>query len=127
MENLIDILSRNKVGKENKRLKGRDWTDFDAKSSKEMMRKIDETLKHREQLRRLEEYVRGRPKTINPCTFVRPMYFSFGRHLDELHVAWAHLEKKQTRLQTNTKSLEDLYLQSLETASQAIHDAVTTH
>ncbi|GKC85389.1 hypothetical protein Tco_1141106, partial [Tanacetum coccineum] len=31
------------------------------------------------------------------------------------------------RLQTNTKTLEDLYLQSLETASQAIHDAVTPH
>ncbi|GJT28054.1 hypothetical protein Tco_0908329 [Tanacetum coccineum] len=54
-------------------------------------------------------------------------YFLFGRHLDELHVTWAHLEKKRTRLQTNTKTLEDLYSQSLETASQGIHDAVTTH
>ncbi|GJS74086.1 hypothetical protein Tco_0706927 [Tanacetum coccineum] len=54
-------------------------------------------------------------------------YFSFGRHLDELHVTWAHLEKKQTRLQTNTKTLEDLCSQSLETASYAILDAVTTH
>ncbi|GJX79388.1 zinc finger, CCHC-type, retrotransposon gag domain protein [Tanacetum coccineum] len=54
-------------------------------------------------------------------------YFSFGRHLDELHVTWAHLEKKRTRLRTNTKTLEDLCSQSLETASQAIHDAVTTH
>ncbi|GJX19377.1 hypothetical protein Tco_0222054, partial [Tanacetum coccineum] len=51
-------------------------------------------------------------------------YFSFGRHLDELHVTWAHLEKKRTRLRTNTKTLEDLCSQSLETASQAIHDAV---
>ncbi|GJX54536.1 hypothetical protein Tco_0282905, partial [Tanacetum coccineum] len=54
-------------------------------------------------------------------------YFSFGRHLDELHVTWAHLEKKRMRLRTNTKTLEDLYLQSLKTASQAIHDAVTPH
>ncbi|GJX90648.1 hypothetical protein Tco_0343974, partial [Tanacetum coccineum] len=54
-------------------------------------------------------------------------YFAFGRHLDELHVTWAHLEKKQTRLQSNTKTLEDLYLQSLETASQSIQDIVTTH
>ncbi|GJU23735.1 reverse transcriptase domain-containing protein [Tanacetum coccineum] len=54
-------------------------------------------------------------------------YFSFGRHLDELHVTWAHLEKKGTRLRTDTKTLEDLCSQSLETASQAIHDAVTTH
>ncbi|GJS56576.1 hypothetical protein Tco_0629938 [Tanacetum coccineum] len=45
----------------------------------------------------------------------------------DLHVTWAHLEKKRTRLQTNTKTLEDLCSQSLETASQAIHDAVTTH
>ncbi|GJR70519.1 ribonuclease H-like domain-containing protein [Tanacetum coccineum] len=45
-------------------------------------------------------------------------------HLEDI---WAHLEKKQTRLQTNTKTLEDLCSQSLKTASQAIHDAVTTH
>ncbi|GKA39211.1 zinc knuckle CX2CX4HX4C containing protein [Tanacetum coccineum] len=36
------------------------------------------------------------------------VYFLFGRHLDELHVTWAHLEKKRTRLRTNTKTLEDL-------------------
>ncbi|GJT27634.1 hypothetical protein Tco_0907909 [Tanacetum coccineum] len=55
------------------------------------------------------------------------VYFSFGGHLDELHVNWAYLEKKRTRLRTNTKTLEDLCSQSLETASQAIHEAVTTH
>nr|GEU65122.1 MAK10-like protein [Tanacetum cinerariifolium] len=54
-------------------------------------------------------------------------YFSFGRHLDELQVAWAHLEKKRTRLRTNTKTLKDLCSQSLETASQAKHDAVIPH
>ncbi|GJV67259.1 hypothetical protein Tco_1482768 [Tanacetum coccineum] len=53
--------------------------------------------------------------------------FSGISHLEDLHVTWAHLEKKRTRLQTNTKTLEDLCSQSLETASQAIHDAVTTH
>ncbi|GJR27924.1 hypothetical protein Tco_1104156 [Tanacetum coccineum] len=42
-------------------------------------------------------------------------YFSFGRHFDELHVTWAHLEKKRKTLRTNTKTLEDLYSQSLET------------
>ncbi|GJS56721.1 MAK10-like protein [Tanacetum coccineum] len=62
----------------------------------------------------------------NSKTF-QAMYFSFGRHLEELHVTRAHLEKKRTRLRTNTKTLEDLCSQSLETASQAIHDAVTTH
>ncbi|GJU38695.1 hypothetical protein Tco_1191652, partial [Tanacetum coccineum] len=34
-------------------------------------------------------------------------YFSFGRHLEDLHVTWAHLEKKRTRLQTDAKTLED--------------------
>ncbi|GKB26851.1 hypothetical protein Tco_0866252 [Tanacetum coccineum] len=55
------------------------------------------------------------------------VYFSFGRHLDELYVTWAHLEKKRTRLRTNTKTFEDLCSESPETALQAIHDAVTTH
>ncbi|GJR19840.1 hypothetical protein Tco_0968367 [Tanacetum coccineum] len=72
-ENLIDMLSKNKLGSGNKRLKGRDWTDYDVKSSKEMLKKIDEILRHKEQLRRLEEYVGGRPKTVNPRTFVRPL------------------------------------------------------
>ncbi|GJZ16389.1 putative ribonuclease H-like domain-containing protein [Tanacetum coccineum] len=58
---------------------------------------------------------------------LKTRYFSFGRHLDELHMTWAHLEKKRTRLRTNTKTLEDLCSQSLEMASQAIHNAVTTH
>ncbi|GJY66594.1 hypothetical protein Tco_0468832 [Tanacetum coccineum] len=55
-------------------------------------------------------------------------YFSFGRHLDELHVTWAHLEKKRMRLRTNTKTLEDLCSQSLETASPEILNVVSkTH
>nr|GFA89969.1 hypothetical protein [Tanacetum cinerariifolium] len=59
-ENLIDMLSKNKLGRGNKRLKGRDWTDYVVKSSREMLKKIDEVLRHKEQLRRLEEYVGGR-------------------------------------------------------------------
>ncbi|GJU87359.1 hypothetical protein Tco_1294905 [Tanacetum coccineum] len=46
---------------------------MDVKKSNEMVDKIDKVLKHKEQLRRLEEYVGGRPKTINPRTFVRPI------------------------------------------------------
>ncbi|GJT79045.1 hypothetical protein Tco_1045770 [Tanacetum coccineum] len=53
--------------------------------------------------------------------------FLIGRHLDEYTLNLTHLEKKRTRLRTNTKTLKDLCSQSLETASQAIHDAVTTH
>nr|GEX11406.1 reverse transcriptase domain-containing protein [Tanacetum cinerariifolium] len=40
-------------------------------------------------------------------------------HLEEIHVTWAHLEKKRTRLRTYTKSLEELCIQSVETVSQA--------
>ncbi|GJU74655.1 retrovirus-related pol polyprotein from transposon TNT 1-94 [Tanacetum coccineum] len=29
-------------------------------------------------------------------------------HLEDLHVTWAHLEKKRTRLRTNTKTLDDM-------------------
>ncbi|GKF13154.1 hypothetical protein Tco_0051080 [Tanacetum coccineum] len=65
-------MSKNKLGSDNKRLKGRDWTDYDVKSSREMLKKIDETLRHIEHLRRLEEYVGGRP-IVNPHTFVRPL------------------------------------------------------
>ncbi|GJS18169.1 reverse transcriptase domain-containing protein [Tanacetum coccineum] len=54
-------------------------------------------------------------------------YLASGRHLEEIHVTLAYLEKKQTRLQTNTKILEDLCSQSLETASPILHDVVTTH
>nr|GEV50690.1 retrovirus-related Pol polyprotein from transposon TNT 1-94 [Tanacetum cinerariifolium] len=50
---------------------GRDGTDYDVKSSRQMLKKIDEVLRHKEQLRRLEEYVGGRPMTVNPRNFVR--------------------------------------------------------
>ncbi|GKF37585.1 hypothetical protein Tco_0114343 [Tanacetum coccineum] len=72
-ENLVDMVKRNKLGTGNKKLKGRDWTDMDVEKSNEMFDKIDKVLKRREQLSSLEEYVGGRPKTVNPCTFVRPM------------------------------------------------------
>ncbi|GJY28411.1 hypothetical protein Tco_0404178 [Tanacetum coccineum] len=54
-------------------LKGRDWNKKDIKRSKEMLDKIDQVIKRREQLRRLEEYVGGRPKTIDLRAFVRPV------------------------------------------------------
>ncbi|GJT40501.1 uncharacterized mitochondrial protein-like protein [Tanacetum coccineum] len=43
-------------------------------------------------------------KTQSKATPNEPMmrYFLFGRNLEELHVTWAHLEKKQTRLRTYT-------------------------
>nr|GEW31115.1 hypothetical protein [Tanacetum cinerariifolium] len=69
-EILIDMVSKNKLGKGNKRLNVRDWIDNDVKKSYEM---LDKTLKRREHLKRLVEYVGERPKTVNPYTFVRPV------------------------------------------------------
>ncbi|GJX56724.1 retrovirus-related pol polyprotein from transposon TNT 1-94 [Tanacetum coccineum] len=46
-------------------------------------------------------------------------FLALGWHLKEIHVTWAHLEKKRTRLRTYTKSLKELCSQSVETASQA--------
>ncbi|GJU79659.1 stomatal closure-related actin-binding protein 3-like protein [Tanacetum coccineum] len=48
----------------------------------------------------------------------RLRFLALGWLLEEIHVTWAHLEKKQTRLRIYTKSLEDLCKQWLETASQ---------
>ncbi|GJT29525.1 hypothetical protein Tco_0909800 [Tanacetum coccineum] len=70
---LLFIRRTNKMGRSNERLKGRDWNDKDIMKSKEMVNKIDQVMKRREQLRRLEAYVGGCPKTINPRVFVRPM------------------------------------------------------
>ncbi|GJU76937.1 hypothetical protein Tco_1274007 [Tanacetum coccineum] len=36
-----------------------------------------------------------------------PRYFAFGGNLEELHVTWAHLEKKWTRLRTYTNISQD--------------------
>ncbi|GJX94539.1 protein kinase-like domain, concanavalin A-like lectin/glucanase domain protein [Tanacetum coccineum] len=40
------------------------------------------------------------------------VYFTFGRNLEELHVTWSHLEKKQTRLRTYTNISQDNVLRS---------------
>ncbi|GKB07094.1 hypothetical protein Tco_0835327 [Tanacetum coccineum] len=47
---------------------------------------------------------------------------TLGWHLEEIHVTWAHLEKNQTRLQTYTKSLKKLCIQSVETARRGRRD-----
>ncbi|GJT05552.1 E-beta-farnesene synthase, partial [Tanacetum coccineum] len=44
----------------------------------------------------------------NPLVSVDVLRFlALGWHLEEIHVTWAHLEKKWTRLRTYTKSLEE--------------------
>ncbi|GJT11136.1 hypothetical protein Tco_0858178 [Tanacetum coccineum] len=71
-DNLLEMVSKNVLGRGNQRLKGGDWSTKDIKKSNEMLDKIDQTLKHRGQLRRFGEYVGGRCKKIDPCFFVRP-------------------------------------------------------
>ncbi|GJW49085.1 hypothetical protein Tco_0090436 [Tanacetum coccineum] len=44
------------------------------------------------------------------------VFLALGWLLEEIHVTLAHLEKKRTRLQTYTKSLEGLLQSWLETA-----------
>ncbi|GKB68205.1 hypothetical protein Tco_0929617, partial [Tanacetum coccineum] len=47
------------------------------------------------------------------------MFLAVGWHLEEIHVTWAHLEKKRMRLRTYTKSMKKYCSQSVEMASQA--------
>ncbi|GJT65967.1 hypothetical protein Tco_1017447 [Tanacetum coccineum] len=52
------------------------------------------------------------------------LFRALGWHLEEIHVTWAHLEKKRTRLRLYTIYLEELCLQRVETASQTSSDNV---
>ncbi|GKF77692.1 hypothetical protein Tco_0230162 [Tanacetum coccineum] len=70
-ENLLEMVNKNALGCGKKRLNGKEWSNKDIKRSKEFLEKIDKTLKHMKQLRRLEEYIRGGPKTFDLCLFVR--------------------------------------------------------
>ncbi|GKC97491.1 hypothetical protein Tco_1167766 [Tanacetum coccineum] len=51
-------------------------------------------------------------------------FLALGWHLEEIHVTWAYLEKKQTRLRLYTKNHEELCIQSVETASPLQSDGV---
>ncbi|GJU25314.1 hypothetical protein Tco_1163935 [Tanacetum coccineum] len=55
------------------------------------------------------------------------VFLALGWHLEEIHVTWAHLEKKWTRLRTYTKSMKKYCSQSVETASQAQSDAIVIY
>ncbi|GKF23658.1 hypothetical protein Tco_0075980, partial [Tanacetum coccineum] len=52
------------------------------------------------------------------------VFLALGWHLEEIHVTWAHLEKKRTRLRLYTKNHEELCIQSVETASPSQSDGV---
>ncbi|GJZ10506.1 hypothetical protein Tco_0545265 [Tanacetum coccineum] len=47
-ENLIEMPTKNKLGRGNERLKRRNWNDKDIKKSKEMVNKINQVMKGRE-------------------------------------------------------------------------------
>ncbi|GJX79591.1 hypothetical protein Tco_0327740 [Tanacetum coccineum] len=71
-------------------------------------------------------------KQISSVDVFDEVYFAFGRHWEELHVTWAHLEKKQTRLRTYTNITQDnnkkIYNHTKDvavTASHVIGDVVT--
>ncbi|GJY85287.1 hypothetical protein Tco_0499313 [Tanacetum coccineum] len=51
-------------------------------------------------------------------------FLALGWHLEDLHVTWAHLEKKRTRLRLYTKNHEELCIQSMEMASPSLSDDV---
>nr|GFC75823.1 hypothetical protein [Tanacetum cinerariifolium] len=64
-KNLIHMVSKNELGRGNKRLKGHDWNDYDIKRSTKILEKIYQVMKRKEQLRQFKEYVGGHPKTID--------------------------------------------------------------
>ncbi|GJY05716.1 MAK10-like protein [Tanacetum coccineum] len=122
-------------GKERKKTKPKAYTSLNRPTRYEVSAKHQLAVKglseckasksniRRNQVKDIVKEVEDYLKTYSSAGMDNSWYFSFRRHLDELRVTWAHLEKKHTRLQTNTNTLEDLCSQSLETASQAIHDA----
>ncbi|GJT04770.1 MAK10-like protein [Tanacetum coccineum] len=63
---------------------------------------------------------------ICPNYMLNNLFLALGWHLEDLHMTWAHLEKKRTRLRTYTKSLGALFIQSVETASHTTRDGVST-
>nr|GFC93017.1 hypothetical protein [Tanacetum cinerariifolium] len=59
-------------GHGNVKLEDREWTKNDIKRSKAMLEAIEKTLKHKEELKPLEEYVSRTSKTIDIRSFIRP-------------------------------------------------------
>ncbi|GKE02338.1 putative reverse transcriptase domain, reverse transcriptase zinc-binding domain protein [Tanacetum coccineum] len=107
-ENLMKMVNENRLGHGNKRLEGRDWSKNDIKRSNEMLEKIDKTLKRKEQLRRLEEYVGGRPKTFDPRTFVAALNIGDFYNLQYVKMYTVFIVQFLTVLPTRT-NIDDAY------------------
>ncbi|GJT94539.1 hypothetical protein Tco_1090057 [Tanacetum coccineum] len=90
--NFLKMLKENRLGRGNVKLDGREWTNNDIKRSEVMLEKIEKTLKHREQLKRLEGYVGGRPKTIDTRLYNYNMH-SMGKTMVEVHAMLKLAEK----------------------------------
>ncbi|GJQ90519.1 hypothetical protein Tco_0001658 [Tanacetum coccineum] len=58
--------------------------------------------------------------TSTAATTASSMIVSFGWILEEIHMTWAYLEKKWTRLRLYTKSPEEILIQTVETASPSL-------
>ncbi|GJY41358.1 hypothetical protein Tco_0428628 [Tanacetum coccineum] len=99
-----------------------------------MIKDINKLLKERRMMRSLEKFIGERFDTLagNPVKEILlklslPDHRIFkdggealGWHLEEIHMTWAHLGKKRTRLQLYAKVEEEKCIQTLETASQFI-------
>ncbi|GJT26741.1 hypothetical protein Tco_0907016 [Tanacetum coccineum] len=71
---------------------------------------VDEDLDEEEAIKVTER--KNLENDIEDETLEIEKYFAFGRHLEEIHVTWAHLEKKRTRLRTYTNIAQEFLLRS---------------
>ncbi|GJT51662.1 hypothetical protein Tco_0977819 [Tanacetum coccineum] len=73
-------------------------------------------------MRRSLEVLREFPNDDSWMTIL-PVIASLRWILEEIHVTWAHLENKWTRLRLYTKSLEEIIIQTVETVSPSFETA----
>ncbi|GJS14322.1 hypothetical protein Tco_0408794 [Tanacetum coccineum] len=90
---------------------GKRMTLNDAKAQMEEMKRLaDLKAKKEESEKRLkaltDEELKAQAAKLAAYE-ADEVYLAFGRHLEEIHVTWAHLEKKRTRLQTYTNISQD--------------------
>ncbi|GKB49893.1 hypothetical protein Tco_0900646 [Tanacetum coccineum] len=81
------------------------WRNKNLKNERPALVKIeDEVIFDEEAWKFLGSFIR---RLLEDDLTSYRMFLALGWHLEEIHVTWAHLEKKRTRLQTYTKSLEE--------------------
>nr|GEZ99069.1 hypothetical protein [Tanacetum cinerariifolium] len=56
----------------------------------------------------------------NIILYSQYLFLALGWYLEEIHVTWAYLEKKRTRLRTYTKSMKKYCSQSVETGMHKV-------